>query len=84
VRISLDRALNIGSISEVNFCMPGIAGVVHAQEQRCSKSLLTNMAAALKDFDWYQDALYTGNDVGLGRVSLALRSQQSQPVWIEA
>jgi asparagine synthase (glutamine-hydrolysing) len=64
--------------------MPGIVGIVHAQEQRYSESLLTNMAAALKDYDWYQDALYSGNDVGLGRVSLTLRNQESQPVWNEA
>jgi asparagine synthetase B (glutamine-hydrolysing) len=64
--------------------MPGIVGVVHAQGQRCSESLLTNMAAALKDYDWYQDALYSGSDVGLGRVSLTLRNQESQPLWNEA
>jgi len=62
-----------------NSGMPGLVGVVGLEQD----NLLRRMAQAIRNKDWYQQDLYTGGHVGLGRVHLGLLNPEPQPIWNE-
>jgi len=63
--------------------MPGLCGYVESNYGGVSDQLLSDMARALKDEEWYKVDLYQGEQFGLGRISLGLLNPESQPLWNE-
>ena len=63
--------------------MSGLIGIVGDAPQDELDEQLKGMARALEHEDWYQTHLYTGEGIGLGRVSLGILNPQPQPIWNE-
>ena len=61
--------------------MPGLIGFVRRDDSERSNALLSSMAQAMKEEEWYQTDLYCNDSIGLGRVSLGLMNPEPQPVW---
>jgi len=61
--------------------MPGLIGFVSDLEIDKIDSLLTGMARAMKNKDWYQVDLHSDEGIGLGRVSTGLLNPEPQPIW---
>lgn len=63
--------------------MPGLFGFVKSMAAEEGSILLRNMSVALKDQDWYQVDLFSGDGFGLGRASLGYLNPEPQPIWNE-
>jgi asparagine synthase (glutamine-hydrolysing) len=63
--------------------MPGLVGCAGDHNKDEAKTLLTNMALALQEEDWYQLDLHHGEGCGLGRVTLGISNPEPQPIWNE-
>lgn len=63
--------------------MPGLVGFVGKFHNGRAETLLADMARALEPEHRFQVDLYTGEDWGLGRVSLGILNPEPQPIWNE-
>ncbi|MEJ2556290.1 MAG: asparagine synthase-related protein [Anaerolineae bacterium] len=63
--------------------MSGLVGFVGEPGAGEPRTLVADMARAIRHEDWYQVDLYQGEDFGLGRVSLGFLNPEPQPIWNE-
>ena len=63
--------------------MPALIGFVKKNINGSTTEFLLKMASALEPEDRFQVDLHSGEDFGLGRVTLGIANPEPQPIWNE-